>query len=534
MSHSEYAHMPPSLRKRFYEPVILLNALRSVYLKDNRISEPDLEGSQGKSPKETYFCFLNKLSQICDSQPKQPLGKTVSAIVALDSGTIEFRLASNQRDSRELDTVREYLTDILEVLGRVTDHEVNDKAFMGTVFSGILQKVLAFNRPRVEDYMAALVPANRLPFCIEYSAADGTSEGKIAADALRSLQPHLEAAVDKPRLNDDEFARHTEALLQTINQHYESSPLEEYMKQKTRGHNNADSPWSEVRHALGRLLSYFIAIKVLISARKFWPRLFVDFEVTSIPSSEPLADPPAIRRNAKGIISRMSRNKATLDAYQRHAAHLQAHHLDERIRDHVHPSRFRPIVHAEVNLLASVLRSQAAAEHEGEDPLRFFNEAEFGAYIGSSKPTCFLCRAYFAKHPSGVGCRATHGNLYGNWRAPEADTDEGAAEQREILEGMVKEVRNEAGRAIRERSYTRRKHDSRDTPSNPLGSTTVGDTSVGRWEDLDELASRMGQVSLDVSSTRGWSDDSRETSPDSPGHGEDNDEEDDDGGGAKL
>jgi hypothetical protein len=341
------------------------------------------------------------------------------------------------------------------------------------------------------------------------------------------------------------------------------------MKQKTRGSNNnsnnGDSPWSEVRHALGRLLSYFIAIKVLISARKLWPRLFVDFEVTSIPSSQPFSDPPDIRRNAKGIISRMSRDKTTLDAYQRHAAHLQAHHLDERIRDHVHPSRFRPIVHAEVNLLASVLASQAAAEREGEDPLRFFNEAEFGAYIGTSKPTCLLCRAYFAAHPSGVGCRATHGNLYPNWRAPEADSKEGAAEQREILEGMVKEVRNEAGRAIRERSYTRRKHDSRDTPSNPL-TTTVGGTSVGRGEDLDELASRMGQINfdggsvrsggmgvgrrgnmrgvdlastmgqvdLDVSSMRGWSDESRETSPDSPGHGEDSDEEDDDGGGARL
>jgi hypothetical protein len=223
MSDSEYAHMPPSLRKRFYEPVILLSALRFVYLKDNSISEPDLEGSQGKSPKETYFCFLNKLSQICDSQPKQPLGKTVSAIVALDSGTIEFRLASNQRDSRELDTVREYLTDILEVLGRATDQEVNDKASASTISSGILQKVLAFNRERVEDYMKALVPANRLTFCIEYSAAEETSEGelfrsseihhalkrmqypgKIAADALRSLEPHLQAAVVASRLNNDE------------------------------------------------------------------------------------------------------------------------------------------------------------------------------------------------------------------------------------------------------------------------------------------------------------------------------------------
>jgi hypothetical protein len=49
-----------------------------------------------------------------------------------------------------------------------------------------------------------------------------------------------------------------------------------------------------------------------------------------------------------------------------------------------------------------------------------------------------------------------------------------------------------------------------------------------------DLASTMGQVDLDVSSMRGWSDESRETSPDSPRHGEDSDEEDDDGGGVRL
>lgn len=81
---------------------------------------------------------------------------------------------------------------------------------------------------------------------------------------------------------------------------------------KTRGDTIADSPWSEVRHALGRLLSYFIAIKVLISARKHWPRLFEDFEVTAIPSSTPLPSPPDIRRSAKGILNRMTSSKSTL------------------------------------------------------------------------------------------------------------------------------------------------------------------------------------------------------------------------------
>jgi len=333
------------------------------------------------------------------------------------------------------------------------------------------------------------------------------------------------------------------------------------MKTKSRGNTTTDdNPWGEARHALGRLLSYHIAIKVLISARKLWPQLFVDFSVTSIPSSIPLEEPPVVRRNAKGIIERMGRNRAVLDAYQNHAKDLQARGLDERIRHRVHPLRFRPIVHAEVNLLASVLASRAQAVADGEDPLRFFHEADFGRYIGSSKPTCVLCRSYFSAHPAGVRCRETHGNLYFNWRAPDVlaptlegndgvgeEGEEDAQRQRqEILERMVKEVRAETGRAIRERSYTRKKHDSRDTPSNPLRSTAAGSTvrnfgdeelaswlgqvnldgasrrgqanldaaSMRGWGD--DLASTRGQASLDLESMRAWGGESRETAPESP------------------
>jgi hypothetical protein len=172
--------LPDSLRKRFYEPIVLLDAIKSVYLKDDSISnsEPDLEGSSGKSPKQTYFCFLNKLAQICDTHPKQSLGKTVSAIVVLDSGTIEYRFASNLRESEELDTVREYLSSILTVLGSVTDNEVENKPFMASVLSRILRRVLAFNRPRVEGYMDALLDKDRLDFCIGSATADGTDDGK--------------------------------------------------------------------------------------------------------------------------------------------------------------------------------------------------------------------------------------------------------------------------------------------------------------------------------------------------------------------
>lgn len=175
---SDPVPLPPSLGRRFYEPIILLSALKGVYGQDKSLVEPDLEGSTGKSPKQVYFCFLNKLSQICDSQKKQDLGKTVSAIVALEPGSIEYRLASNRRDSRELAATTEYLTDILNVLGHVTDGQINDKAFMATVSSDILRKVLGFNRPRIEVYLNELVEANQLGFCIESATTSETPDGE--------------------------------------------------------------------------------------------------------------------------------------------------------------------------------------------------------------------------------------------------------------------------------------------------------------------------------------------------------------------
>ncbi|KAL1843197.1 hypothetical protein VTJ49DRAFT_2748 [Mycothermus thermophilus] len=488
MAKSEVMGLPKGLRKRFYEPVLLLDALRYVYRKDNRLSEPDLESGVGRSNRETYFCFLNKLCQICDSRSKQALGGTVSAITVLDSGTIEYRLASNQRNSAELETVKEYLTEILSVLGRATDDKVTDRAARAPIASGILRRILAFNRPRIEDYLESLVRDDRLDFCIKYALSDGTAQGRATAEALEELRPHFDAARRASPVDHDQFARHVESLLQTIDTHYENA-LDEYMKR----FSDPDSPWRELRHAIGRLLSYFIAVRVLFTARKLWPLLFVDFKVATVPSSMPLEQPRDYRRTANKIITRMTCNKTEVETFQRHAASLQKHGLDKHISQQADPDRFRPIVHAEVLLLDSVLRSRLAADRDGDGPLRFFGEAEFGRYIASSKPTCLLCHAYFTVHPEGVLCRPSHGNLYYNWRAPDLHPDdaEGAVKEREdILEKMVKIVRAETFRAIRERSYTRSRHDSRDTPSDPLGSTALTESLVGDGGSV--LAAQVG------------------------------------------
>ena len=243
----------------------------------------------------------------------------------------------------------------------------------------------------------------------------------------------------------------------------------------------ARTPWADTHHAAGRLLSYFLAVRVLLSACRLWPELFVDFSVVAVPSSVPDRDSPAIRRSAAGIVNRMTRDAAAL--YRRHAADLQALGLDERIRDITHPRRFAPIVHAEVLVDDHIRRGERADAARGDEPSPYFREAQFGRYIGSSKPTCRLCALYFAAHPDDVQVRPSHGNLYHNWRAADVRADDAnvtvADEQRRAaLEQVVVGIRNDAVRALRNQSAARNWFDSNNTPSNPLQSTDRGDYST--------------------------------------------------------
>ncbi len=184
--------LAPSLRRRLYEPLILLDALKTIYHKNGTTTTPDLESGTGRSSKETYFCFVNKLSQICDSRGKEELGKTVSAVAVLDSGTIEYRLASNLREDREMEEVAEYLLSILDILKGVEEKQLRDKKFMDPIFSDILRRVLAFNRPRVADYVESLYRqrddgTNRLEFGINFANTDGTTAGESAPQHCGSL-----------------------------------------------------------------------------------------------------------------------------------------------------------------------------------------------------------------------------------------------------------------------------------------------------------------------------------------------------------
>jgi hypothetical protein len=79
------------------------------------------------------------------------------------------------------------VTDILNILGGVTEDEMKDRTFMASISSHILLRILAFNRPRIEGYIEALCENDRLAFCIDSSTGDETNEGMAPPQPTRAF-----------------------------------------------------------------------------------------------------------------------------------------------------------------------------------------------------------------------------------------------------------------------------------------------------------------------------------------------------------
>ncbi|KAJ4390246.1 hypothetical protein N0V85_007416 [Neurospora sp. IMI 360204] len=454
---SNIVPLESGLSLRFYEAVLFLYCLKEVKYKAESVKEPDLESDSGRSSRDSFRCFVNKLGQICDNGSK---GKTVTAFAVLQPGQIQYRFASNQRTSEELEDVKTYIANILGFLGSAADDQLNG------VFGTVLERILAFNRPAIEK--------------------------KLCASAQEE-EPSLES-----------FVSQTRELLDTIGQLHNSF-FEGFIRDKAQADRDPanKTPWSELRHAFGRLHSYTIAVKVLISMRRRRRELFEDFEVVAVLSSV-RSGCPNVRRAVDGILKRFPEKMKMAEAYNANLPEEQQKAMTDKIKAYGTGSKgkFRPYVHAELLLLDSILTEQ----REGVT-LRFFGEADYDRYIGCSKPTCRLCKLYIDSHPSGVEFRGGHGNIYHAWRAPDIYNEDGVnvAEARrtrqDIHNKMLETLRQTIKRWITGHVAERKHHDSNSSPTSYIGAGSS--TSYN-----PHLAAQAFPDSMDSISTRGAMDDS--------------------------
>jgi hypothetical protein len=153
----------------------MLHCLITTYVEEGRsIEATESEVTTPRSRKQTYYCFVNKLAQICDSRFG---GKTVTAFAVLQPGSVEYRFGCNERKASALGRVKLYITEVLDTLGNAGPDHVEQAATdpHTPLFSQLLEKIVKFNRPRIERYVDDL--ASSLEICIEESSREDSNEG---------------------------------------------------------------------------------------------------------------------------------------------------------------------------------------------------------------------------------------------------------------------------------------------------------------------------------------------------------------------
>lgn len=153
------------LANRFYEPIVLLKVLNATC--DQKLSNAlDPSSDMTQSAEHTFQWFANTLAQLCDSDKG---GKTVTAFTVLQyPDCIEYRFASNQRDTKDLIRAQKFTSSILHILGNMQGHEKH------RVISNILRRSLTFSRSRVTVEVRTLKA--RAEECISACKIENTDE----------------------------------------------------------------------------------------------------------------------------------------------------------------------------------------------------------------------------------------------------------------------------------------------------------------------------------------------------------------------
>ena len=192
-----------------------------------------------------------------------------------------------------------------------------------------------------------------------------------------------------------------------------------FSRQLHKNQNNSVTSqcWSDLVHAINRLLQYPVTIKCLLLARSRWPMIFHKPSISPIQSS-------SVTRVLPGLLS--PTDIEDLYTHQSHKVPIGSESGRKLVRKlekmctHDDPKRredhLDAYVHCEVNLHSWV--THLKLNDENLCPLK--QNLFFGGwqYIGTSKPLCQACRLYFDTSTSGIQCRESNGNWYTSWTFP--------------------------------------------------------------------------------------------------------------------
>ncbi|KAL7907355.1 hypothetical protein GGI35DRAFT_86969 [Trichoderma velutinum] len=477
------------LARRFYEPIVLEVALKKIRPQQSFSAtqhEPNTMRDNVDSAEQTFKCFVNRLAQVCDNK-RGDNGSTVSGIAVLEEPEgVHYIIGSNNRKQSKLADVKLFVEQLLDIVAKSTGQPTNDGS---RAYREALWHILKFDGNRVRFYLINTVAY--LEECIrDYDRRHGNS---LSSEALR-FRSQLSGLTELVKFGDDkelegpQYFAACEKLFLFIHEAQRWKLGDSISEQAREGQIDSSKQWLELRHFVGRLDSYYLAVETITRACRRWDRLFHDFKVTVIPSAPMIPHPLNRKRpNAFEILGRMSSSSEIIERHRSMAERLQDLKLDEKILKECNSASQTHMVHAEVLVLDYVLNYLRENADDVENHVGFWNNWR---YVGSSKPTCRLCNYYFEEHPQGVQVRESHGNLYPHWRAPDVFDNKAMDATEVLLIAMNKKIRADAQRSLETQVLQGRNHDSNSFSTQPWR----GDRNTDPL--LSELASRMGSLSM--------------------------------------
>lgn len=448
---------------RFYEPLVLLYVLDRT--QGDHLSCSGSESSlEESSIQQLRRKFLIALSYLCDFEKG---GDTVTAVF-VTSVPLTYYVASNRTPG---EPVIGFLSSVLNQLAAIY-HQSSERRKLSQ--REILKEAVNFSKRRLKAYWN-LLQASFDRCCnvlgdktMDNSKCNMCLSLPICTAKVNKLYT-LDTLAIKKRLIDEsgtllDLCLCSDSLMKT--------PEMDRLRERattSEGYGNRQSPFAEVKHYIGRLACHPRSVRSLISAAVHVPDLFLEPQMTVVPSPRSIVLAPSFRKklNLEGIATRMISGDENLlqDLKDRLLMLDQAHGIERIVQEEYANKNFKPRVHAELILIEYF--------YQNRKHLRFFGG---DAFIGTSKPSCYCCFLYFRSHPGRFVEPASHQKIYLNWMPPtstpgvEKPNSELARHELYMLNEMVQSIRRRTIDQIMSQSGQRQKHFD----------STTGDTISGR------------------------------------------------------
>ncbi|OJD14661.1 hypothetical protein AJ78_05014 [Emergomyces pasteurianus Ep9510] len=414
------------LLRRFYEPLVLLHTLG-----------PTRGAHTSPVPLSPRRSFLNELAYVCDYDKG---GDTVTAI-GLESTPqgCTFWVASNTWAAAKM--IVPFLNILLQTLKFIANSPVSGDRDSGR----IVELCVAFGARRIKKYKLLL--SRELQGCSEHFKAN--------KNTLSGLEEWLGGFCDSDPndlvyLCQLAFERRKSPEMKLLDELSEEPP---YKTSKDAIHHK----FSQLRHYIGRLAHHIRAVNTLVSNASKLSHLFDGYSIRAVATPEradrlPQIDEAAVSDKTlldKVLVRMLPAKSPDLGIYQQKLRKLDettGSFFSRFVAPYKSPN-IRPRVHAEIQVLELFHTKQF--RFEGSD-----------RYIACSKPACYCCRLYFRHHPGKFEEPRSHCKIYLNWGPPDgnimvdsggpngrangAEDNEGQIRQRNILNAMIKDIREDA------------------------------------------------------------------------------------------